>query len=192
MTNEEIEAIIHDLQALSERNNLNKQHKESCIKAISLLRPMIEETTMPEPQEEKRDENTVTVDLSIPGLPIQIMELDKYSAMQLVEKFRHSNPPVFACNLPGGGLWEVDLQKVASISSDDLEATADEEAEEDREPQRPVPSYKKKERSNGWRRGEVTCHNCGADYEADIHERGTYVRCKYCHESNTTVTYPDE
>ena len=187
MTIEEINAIIHDLRALSERNNLNKQHKESCIKAISLLRPMTEETATPEAKE--TDADTITVNISIPGLPMQTIRLDKYVAEQLAAKFRHSNPPVFACNLPGGGLWEVDLQKVATISSDDLEATKEEENEETG---RPIPPYKRRERSDGWKRVEVTCHNCGADYEADIHERWTYVRCKYCHESNTTVTYPDE
>ena len=185
MTDEE-QKIIDGLVTLSERNNLNKQLREVAAKAAEILQRWAEQ-----PEESRwhsvADEDSVELDIAIPGLPTCTIKLEEYAARQLVAKFRQLDPPVFACNLPGGGLWEVDLKKVAAISSDWLEAP-EEEAQEERK----IPSYKKKDPSKGWRRGEVTCHNCGADYEADIHERWTYVRCKYCHESNTTVTYPDE
>lgn len=187
MTNEEAQKIIDGLATLAERNNLNKQLREVAAKAAEILRGWTEQLKET-PWHSVVDEDSVELDIAIPGLPTCTIKLEEYAARQLVAKFRQPNPPVFACNLPGGGLWEVDLKKVAAISSDWLEAPEEEAQEEERK----IPSYKKKDPSKGWRWGEVTCHNCGADYEANIHERWTFVRCKYCHETDTTVTYPDD
>ena len=204
METEEMQKIVDDLVQLSERKNLNKQLKESAGKAAEFLSDIINgrlavmdwlenaelKTCPPEPE---LPADSAQVVLTIPNLPKETVIMDKCSAEKLAAAFSQRNRPIFACNLPAGGLWEVDLQKVAIITSDGLELPESKEEPQSQERnKRPVPSYKNRSRENGWRRGNVTCHNCGADYETDINEKWSFVRCKYCHETNTTVTYDDD
>ena len=208
ITHEELEKIVTDLMALAERKNLNKQLKESAAKAADLVKGTADILAGITPEQQERilkmtigeEPNTagtepqepeyVYVTVIIQGAPPQKIWMDRHSAENMAAGFRQYNKPTFACNLPNmhmqfGGLWEVDLRQVACITSEGLKLT-EEEPEED---YRPVPSYKNRSRPQGWRRGNVTCHNCGADYETDINEKWAFVRCKYCNETDTTVTY---
>ena len=212
ITHEELEKIVTDLMSLSERKNLNKQLKESAAKAADLVKGAADILAgiTPEQQErilkmtigeepntagtEQQEPEYVYVTVIIQGAPPQKIWMDRHSAENMAASFRQYNKPTFACNLPNmhmqfGGLWEVDLRQVACITSDHLKLVEIEKPEEQEEEDRPVSSYKNRSRSQGWRRGNVTCHNCGADYETDINEKWAYVKCKYCHESDTTVTY---
>ena len=194
ITGEELEKITADLATLAERKNLNRQLKESAGRAAELLMDKMAETKVNDDQlaepDDLPDTDIIKVEVYIPGAPPQKIWMDRHSAENMAASFRQCNKPTFACNLPNmhmqfGGLWEVDLRQVACITSEGLKLT-EEEPEED---YRPVPSYKNRSRSQGWRRGNVTCHNCGADYETDINEKWAFVRCKYCNETDTTVTY---
>ncbi|MGN8831043.1 hypothetical protein ACTNDZ_00595 [Selenomonas montiformis] len=196
ITGEELEKITADLATLAERKNLNRQLKESAGRAAELLMDKMAETKVNDDQlaepDDLPDTDIIKVEVYIPGAPPQKIWMDRHSAENMAASFRQYNKPTFACNLPNmhmqfGGIWEVDLRQVACITSEGLKLT-EEEPEED---YRPVSSYKNRSRSQGWRRGNVTCHNCGADYETDINEKWAYVKCKYCHESDTTVTYDD-
>ena len=192
ITHEELEKIVADLMSLSERKNLNKQLKESAAKAAELVKGAADILAGITPEQQEPEYVYVTV--IIQGAPPQKIWMDRRSAENMAAGFRQHNKPTFACNLPNmhmqfGGLWEVDLRQVACITSDHLKLVEIEKPEEQEEEDRPVSSYKNRSRSQGWRRGNVTCHNCGADYETDINEKWAYVKCKYCHESDTTVTY---
>lgn len=206
ITADEMQTVIDDLVTLSERKNLNKQHRESASKAAAMIKEaaaLLKELAgggvavgqEAEPAEEKPREEPaceyVEVEVVIPGAPGRKMVMEKHSAENMAAAFWQGNRPIFACNLPEayrqfGGLYEVDLRQVACIISPGLRV---QEAEE---PFRPDTSHKKRSRAHGWHRGNVTCHNCGADYETDINEKWTFVRCKYCHETDTTVTEPDD
>lgn len=143
--------------------------------------------------------DVIPVEVFIPGAPAQKLWMGRYDAENMAAGFRQHNKPTFACNLPNmrlqyGGLWEVDLRQVACITSKGLKLAEEDRQKEQEEPEedyRSVPSYKNRSRSQGWRRGNVTCHNCGADYETDINEKWAFVRCKYCNETDTTVTFDD-
>lgn len=194
ITGEELEKITADLATLAERKNLNRQLKESAGRAAELLMDKMAETKVNDDQlaepDDLPDTDIIKVEVYIPGAPPQKIWMDRHSAENMAASFRQYNKPTFACNLPNmhmqfGGLWEVDLRQVACITSEGLKLT-EEEPEED---YRSVPSYKNRSRAQGWRRGNVTCHNCGADYETDINEKWAFVRCKYCNETDTTVTY---
>lgn len=194
ITHEELEKIVADLMSLSERKNLNKQLKESAAKAAELVKGAADILAGITPEQQEPEYVYVTV--IIQGAPPQKIWMDRRSAENMAAGFRQYNKPTFACNLPNmhmqfGGLWEVDLRQVACITSDHLKLVEIEKPEEQEEEDRPVSSYKNRSRSQGWRRGNVTCHNCGADYETDINEKWAYVKCKYCHESDTTVTFND-
>lgn len=200
MTNDEIRNVIHDLIALSERKNLNRQHKESARWAAGILEEKLADANIDDTCVAETDDlpesDIIPVEVFIPGAPAQKLWMGRYDAENMAAGFRQHNKPTFACNLPDtrlqhGGLWEVDLRQVACITSKGLKLPEEEGAEEQEEDYRPVPSYKNRSRSQGWRRGNVTCHNCGADYETDINEKWAYVKCKYCHEPDTTVTYDD-
>ena len=152
--------------------------------------PLAEADDLPSP-------DTIKVEVYIPGEPPQKLWMDRYNAENMAAGFRQHNKPTFACNLPDtrlqhGGLWEVDLRQVSCITTKGLKLPDNEKVEEQEEDYRLVPSYKNRSRSQGWKRGNVTCHNCGADYETDINEKWAYVKCKYCHESDTTVTYESD
>lgn len=215
ITHEELKKIVADLKVLAERKNLNKQLKESAAKAAELVKEAADILAgiTPEQQErilkmtigeepntagtEQQEPEYVYVTVIIQGAPPQKIWMDRHSAENMAASFRQCNKPTFACNLPNMhmqfcGLWEVDLRQVACITSDHLKLVEAEKPEEQEEEYRPVPSYKNRSRSQGWRRGNVTCHNCGADYETDINEKWGYVKCKYCHESDTTVTYESD
>ena len=194
ITHEELKKIVADLKVLAERKNLNKQLKESAAKAAELVKGAADILAGITPEQQEPEYVYVTV--IIQGAPPQKIWMDRRSAENMAAGFRQYNKPTFACNLPNmhmqfGGLWEVDLRQVACITSDHLKLVEIEKPEEQEEEDRPVPSYKNRSRSQGWRRGNVTCHNCGADYETDINEKWAYVKCKYCHESDTTVTFND-
>ena len=194
ITHEELEKIVADLMSLSERKNLNKQLKESAAKAAELVKGAADILAGITPEQQEPEYVYVTV--IIQGAPPQKIWMDRRSAENMAAGFRQYNKPTFACNLPNmhmqfGGLWEVDLRQVACITSDHLKLVEIEKPEEQEEEDRPVSSYKNRSRSQGWRRGNVTCHNCGADYETEINEKWAYVKCKYCHESDTTVTFND-
>lgn len=194
ITHEELEKIVTDLMALAERKNLNKQLKESAAKAADLVKGTADILAGITPEQQEY----VYVTVIIQGAPPQKIWMDRHSAENMAAGFRQYNKPTFACNLPNihmqfGGLWEVDLRQVAIITSDGLELPESKEEPQSQERnKRPVPSYKNRSRENGWRRGNVTCHNCGADYETDINEKWSFARCEYCHETNTTVTYDDD
>ncbi len=217
ITHEELKKIVADLKVLAERKNLNKQLKESAAKAAVMVkeaadilagitpeqRERILNMTIGEEtdtaSEEPKEAECVYVTVIIQGAPPQKIWMDRHSAENMAASFRQCNKPTFACNLPNmrlqyGGLWEVDLRQVACITSKGLKLAEEDKQKEQEEPEedyRPVPSYKKRSRSQGWRRGHVTCHNCGADYETDINEKWAFVRCKYCNETDTTVTFDD-
>ncbi|WP_295157174.1 hypothetical protein [Selenomonas sp. AE3005] len=214
ITHEDMEKIVADLKTLAERKNLNKQLKESAAKAAVMVKEVADMMAKPEKSTPEQREQIVKeavgkdsdadsieldiipVEVFIPGAPAQKLWMGRYDAENMAAGFRQHNKPTFACNLPDmrlqhGGLWEADLRQVACITSKGLKLPEEDGAEEQEEDYRPVPSYKNRSRSQGWRRGNVTCHNCGADYETDINEKWAYVKCKYCHESDTTVTYDD-
>ena len=201
MDTTELKKTIDDLLALAERKNLNKQLKESAGRAAKLLMDKLAETKVDDGQSAEADDlpspDIIKVEVYIPGAPPQKLWMDRYNAENMAAGFRQHNKPTFACNLPDtrlqhGGLWEVDLRQVSCITTKGLKLPDNEKVEEQEEEDRPVPSYKNRSRSQGWRRGNVTCHNCGADYETDINEKWAYVKCKYCHESDTTVTYESD
>lgn len=200
ITGEELEKITADLATLAERKNLNRQLKESAGRAAELLMDKMAETKVNDDQlaepDDLPDQDIIKVEVYIPGAPPQKLWMDRYNAENMAAGFRQHNKPTFACNLPDtrlqhGGLWEVDLRQVSCITTKGLKLPDNEKVEEQEEDYRSVPSYKNRSRSQGWKRGNVTCHNCGADYETDINEKWAYVKCKYCHESDTTVTYDD-
>ena len=220
ITYEDIEKIVADLKALAERKNLNKQLKESAAKAAVMVKEVADMMAKPEKSTSEQREQIVKeevgkekdtastepkepeyvyVTVIIQGAPPQKIWMDRHSAENMAAGFRQHNKPTFACNLPNmilqyGGLWEVDLRQVACITSEGLKLAEEDKQKEQEEPEedyRPVPSYKNRSRSQGWRRGNVTCHNCGADYETDINEKWAFVRCKYCNETDTTVTFDD-
>ena len=200
ITGEELEKITADLATLAERKNLNRQLKESAGRAAELLMDKMAETKVDDDQlaepDDLPDPDIIKVEVYIPGAPPQKLWMDRYNAENMAAGFRQHNKPTFACNLPDtrlqhGGLWEVDLRQVSCITTKGLKLPDNEKVEEQEEDYRPVPSYKNRSRSQGWKHGNVTCHNCGADYETDINEKWAYVKCKYCHESDTTVTYDD-
>jgi hypothetical protein len=197
----ELKKTIDDLLALAERKNLNKQLKESAGRAAKLLMDKLAETKVDDGQSTEADDlpspDIIKVEVYIPGAPPQKLWMDRYNAENMAAGFRQHNKPTFACNLPDtrlqhGGLWEVDLRQVSCITTKGLKLPDNEKVEEQEEDYRSVPSYKNRSRSQGWKRGNVTCHNCGADYETDINEKWAYVKCKYCHESDTTVTYESD
>ena len=201
MDTTELKKTIDDLLALAERKNLNKQLKESAGRAAKLLMDKLAETKVDDGQSAEADDlpspDIIKVEVYIPGAPPQKLWMDRYNAENMAAGFRQHNKPTFACNLPDtrlqhGGLWEVDLRQVSCITTKGLKLPDNEKVEEQEEEDRPVPSYKNRSRSQGWRRGNVTCHNCGADYETDINEKWAYVKCKYCHESDTTITYESD
>lgn len=201
MDTTELKKTIDDLLALAERKNLNKQLKESAGRAAKLLMDKLAETKVDDGQSAEADDlpspDIIKVEVYIPGAPPQKLWMDRYNVENMAAGFRQHNKPTFACNLPDtrlqhGGLWEVDLRQVSCITTKGLKLPDNEKVEEQEEEDRPVPSYKNRSRSQGWRRGNVTCHNCGADYETDINEKWAYVKCKYCHESDTTVTYESD
>ena len=198
MDTTELKKTIDDLLALAERKNLNRQLKESAGRAAKLLMDKLAETKVDDGHSAEADDlpspDIIKVEVYIPGAPPQKLWMDRYNAENMAAGFRQHNKPTFACNLPDtrlqhGGLWEVDLRQVSCITTKGLKLPDNEKVEEQEEDYRSVPSYKNRSRSQGWKRGNVTCHNCGADYETDINEKWAYVKCKYCHESDTTVTY---
>lgn len=200
MDTTELKKTIDDLLALAERKNLNKQLKESAGRAAKLLMDKLAETKVDDGKSAEADDlpspDIIKVEVYIPGAPPQKLWMDRYNAENMAAGFRQHNKPTFACNLPDtrlqhGGLWEVDLRQVSCITTKGLKLPDNEKVEEQEEEDRPVPSYKNRSRSQGWRRGNVTCHNCGADYETDINEKWAFVRCKYCNETDTTVTFDD-
>lgn len=201
MDTTELKKTIDDLLALAERKNLNRQLKESAGRAAKLLMDKLAETKVDDGHSAEADDlpspDIIKVEVYIPGAPPQKLWMDRYNAENMAAGFRQHNKPTFACNLPDtrlqhGGLWEVDLRQVSCITTKGLKLPDNEKVEEQEEDYRSVPSYKNRSRSQGWKRGNVTCHNCGADYETDINEKWAYVKCKYCHESDTTVTYESD
>lgn len=131
-------------------------------------------------QEEQNNEDTCHTEINMDNGQVITVELPRESAENICKAFYAHHRPVFAA-FEGEDIFEVDLAKASVLNCDGIGRIELQEKEyRDEHKERPAYNERQERDFKKKKKVHVMCQACGSEYDDDVPDFFTRVRCRDC------------